>query len=82
KRDGGRCTWCGPDGQRCGSTWKVELDHIQPAALGGPSTVGNLRILCRLCRSRHNRHYADRPLMPTCRVEGLSRRRSGVADAA
>jgi 5-methylcytosine-specific restriction endonuclease McrA len=47
KRDEGRCTWHGPDGQRCGSTWKVELDHIQPAALGGPSTIENLRILCR-----------------------------------
>ncbi|HEX7623050.1 MAG TPA: HNH endonuclease [Anaeromyxobacteraceae bacterium] len=46
-RDEGRCTWCGPDGRRCGSTWQVELDHILPAALGGPSTVENLRILCR-----------------------------------
>ena len=26
---------------RCGSTWKVELDHVRPAALGGPSTVEN-----------------------------------------
>jgi hypothetical protein len=24
--------------------------------------------LCRLCRRRHNRHYADPPVMPT-RVE-------------
>ncbi len=67
KRDEGRCTWCGPDGQRCGSTWKVELDHIRPAALGGPSTVENLRILCR----SHNALSAERAFgrahMEACR---------------
>ena len=56
KRDQGRCTWRGPDGQRCGSTWKLELDHLRPAALGGPSTVENLRILCRA----HNTLSAER----------------------
>ncbi|HEX7623007.1 MAG TPA: HNH endonuclease signature motif containing protein [Anaeromyxobacteraceae bacterium] len=55
-RDEGRCTWRGPDGQRCGSMWKVELDHLRPAALGGPSTVENLRILCRA----HNTLSAER----------------------
>ncbi|WP_242360615.1 HNH endonuclease [Anaeromyxobacter sp. SG17] len=47
KRDGGRCAWVGPDGCRCNSRWKLELDHIQPAALGGPPTVENLRLACR-----------------------------------
>ncbi|MFL5262189.1 MAG: HNH endonuclease, partial [Anaeromyxobacteraceae bacterium] len=47
KRDGGRCAWCAPDGRRCGSTWKLELDHIVPAALGGRSTVENLRLCCK-----------------------------------
>ena len=56
KRDQGRCTWRGPDGQRCGSTWKLELDHLRPAALGGPSTVENVRILCRA----HNTLSAER----------------------
>ncbi|WP_242341443.1 HNH endonuclease, partial [Anaeromyxobacter sp. SG66] len=46
-RDGGRCAWVGPDGCRCNSRWKLELDHIQPAALGGPPTVENLRLACR-----------------------------------
>ncbi len=67
KRDGGRCTWCGPDGQRCGSTWKVELDHIQPAALGGPSTVGNLRILCRSHNALAAEHAFGREHMEACR---------------
>ncbi|MFL5273901.1 MAG: HNH endonuclease [Anaeromyxobacteraceae bacterium] len=47
KRDGGRCAWCAADGRRCGSTWKLELDHIAPAALGGRSTVENLRLCCK-----------------------------------
>jgi hypothetical protein len=47
ERDGGCCTWTAPDGTRCGSRWKLEFDHIQPKALGGPSTVGNIRIRCR-----------------------------------
>jgi len=47
KRDQGRCAWIGPDGRRCGSTWKLELHHLVEAALGGPSTVDNLALRCR-----------------------------------
>ncbi|WP_242356039.1 MULTISPECIES: HNH endonuclease [unclassified Anaeromyxobacter] len=56
KRDGGRCAWVGQDGCRCNSRWKLEVDHIQPAALGGPSTVENLRVACRA----HNLLHAER----------------------
>ena len=67
KRDEGRCTWRGPDGQRCSSSWKPELDHIRPAALGGRSTVENLRVLCQ----SHNRLSAEqvfgRAHMEACR---------------
>jgi HNH endonuclease len=55
KRDGGTCSWRGDDGRRCGSTWKLELDHVVPAALGGRSTVNNLRICC----ASHNRLHAE-----------------------
>jgi len=55
KRDDGRCAWIGADGRRCGSKWRLELDHIHPAALGGPSTVDNLRVLC----GAHNRLHAE-----------------------
>ena len=47
KRDGGRCAWTSPDGRRCNSTWKLELDHIKPAALGGTPTADNLQVACR-----------------------------------
>ena len=55
KRDGGRCTWTGPDGRRCDSRWRLELDHIEPPLFGGRSTVANLRLRCRA----HNLLYAE-----------------------
>jgi hypothetical protein len=54
-RDGGRCAWTSPDGKRCGSTWKLELGHVTPAALGGTSTENNLRLEC----GAHNQYEAD-----------------------
>ncbi len=54
-RDAGSCAWIGPDGRRCGSKWRLELDHIHPAALGGPSTLENIRLLCKA----HNKLHAE-----------------------
>ena len=48
KRDGGRCQWPLASGGICGSTLRVELDHEVPRARGGPSTVENVRLLCRV----------------------------------
>jgi len=58
RRDEGRCAWVGPDGHRCGSRWRVEVDHLEAAALGGPSTPENLRLAC----AAHNRLHAERTL--------------------
>jgi hypothetical protein len=44
--DGGRCGWVSPESKRCGSTWKLEFGHIKPVALGGKSTVANVRLEC------------------------------------
>jgi hypothetical protein len=30
----------------CGSTLRLEFDHIQPRVRGGPSTVENVRVAC------------------------------------
>ena len=46
-RDGGRCTFIGPDGILCQSRRMLEIDHRRPRALGGPDAVENLRLLCR-----------------------------------
>ena len=54
-RDGGRCTFEGPDGHRCDSRWQLELDHIRPVALGGSSATDNLRLRCRA----HNMLHAE-----------------------
>ncbi len=55
-RDGGRCTWKGPDGRRCQSRWQLELDHITPPVFGGESSAANLRLRCK----PHNLLYAER----------------------
>lgn len=60
ERDGGQCTFLGPSGKCCGSTLALQLDHIVPVALGGRSTLDNLRLLC----AKHNRLEAERLLGP------------------
>jgi hypothetical protein len=55
-RDGGRCAWPLTGGGTCGSTLRVELDHVVPQALGGPPRADNLRCLCRV----HNQEAARR----------------------
>ncbi len=54
-RDGDRCQFPLDAGGLCGSTWQVELDHVVPLALGGPTTVSGLRCACRI----HNRYAAE-----------------------
>ena len=46
--------WCRDQGRccKCGSRSSLHLDHIRPVALGGESTVSNLRLLCRSCNER------------------------------
>jgi len=56
ERDGGRCTFKGPDGLRCGSRRNLQVDHIIPYARGGRHTLSNLRLLC----AKHNRLEAER----------------------
>ncbi len=51
ERDGGCCAWPLDGGGCCGSTHRLQLDHIVPWARGGENTVGNLRIAC----ATHNR---------------------------
>jgi hypothetical protein len=58
ERDGGKCTFEGPDGTRCEAEWQLELDHKVPLAQGGRTTVENLRLLCRM----HNAYEAKRIL--------------------
>jgi hypothetical protein len=48
RRAGGRrCEWVLPSGERCDCRRKLEFDHIEALALGGKSTLENVRLLCR-----------------------------------
>jgi 5-methylcytosine-specific restriction endonuclease McrA len=47
RRAGGRCEWVLPSGERCDCRRKLEYDHIEPLALGGKSTIDNVRLTCR-----------------------------------
>ena len=55
ERDGDQCTFVSDKGRRCESRTRLELDHVEPVARGGDSTVGNLRIRCRV----HNQYEAE-----------------------
>jgi hypothetical protein len=45
-RDGGRCQFRLENGEICGSTHRLQFDHVHPFALGGESTARNLRLAC------------------------------------
>jgi hypothetical protein len=55
ERDREQCTFVSKAGERCPSRAFLEIDHIQPVALGGAGNVSNLRLLCR----NHNRLAAE-----------------------
>jgi hypothetical protein len=46
ERDGDRCTWPLDGGGVCGSTHRLEIDHIVPWARFSEPTVENLRVVC------------------------------------
>lgn len=54
-RDGGRCTYVGPDGRRCNSRHNLQFDHIKAFAKGGDSSPGNMQLLCW----QHNQYRAE-----------------------
>ena len=55
-RDQGSCAFVSADGRRCGSTYRLELHHLQSFAKGGPATPENLSLRC----SAHNRFHAEK----------------------
>jgi hypothetical protein len=55
-RDGGRCQFPLASGGICGSTYRVQVGHIEPKARGGPPSLENTRCEC----APHNQHQADR----------------------
>jgi hypothetical protein len=56
RRDGACCTFEEPGGRRCSERAGLEIHHEHAFALGGPTTLENLRLLCRA----HNALLAER----------------------
>jgi 5-methylcytosine-specific restriction endonuclease McrA len=73
ERDAGQCTYVSPAGHRCGSRWQLELDHVQPAALGGASTVENTRLRCKAHNTLHAEETFGREHMARYRRRPESR---------
>jgi hypothetical protein len=55
ERDGERCAYVGPNGERCTATTYLEIEHRDPFALGGEHTLENLCVLCRA----HNQWFRE-----------------------
>jgi 5-methylcytosine-specific restriction endonuclease McrA len=75
-RDSNRCTYAGPTGKACNSTHDLEVDHIQPWAMGGDHEVENLRLLC----AKHNRHRNLSLKEPSARYAGLGDAHTSAAE--
>ena len=56
ERDGGQCTFTGPEGHRCGSTFALDFHHRRAWAHGGSDDAANITLHCRL----HNQFEAER----------------------
>ncbi len=78
-RNGLQCTYVSPDGRRCEARAFLELDHIDPRALGGGNDESNLRVRCR----SHNQLTAEqtfgRDVMKRARNFGRPKRKDAPA---
>jgi 5-methylcytosine-specific restriction endonuclease McrA len=61
ERDGDRCWYCGCsfDEGEDGSGRTLTIDHVEPLADGGTSSLANLRLCCSSCNRRKGRMGAD-----------------------
>jgi hypothetical protein len=69
ERDGGRCVWPLESGGVCGSTHRIQLDHVDGWARGAPTTAAACRLLCAFHNDVHARELfgdaaMDRYTMP------------------
>ena len=58
-RDGDRCWYCGCTFRDDGGSRTLTIDHVEPVAGGGGSSLENLRLCCRACNRRKGHLGAD-----------------------
>jgi hypothetical protein len=58
------------DGELCGSTHRLEFDHDLEVALGGKSTIRNIRLLCKGHNLMKAEHRLGRTVMAKFRKDG------------
>ncbi len=69
QRDKGKCTFQDPLTKRCCESQKfLQIDHIQPVALGGGNEIENLRLLCFEHNQLHARQLFTAKKMETHRA--------------
>jgi len=73
-RDGKQCSFVSPDGRRCNARRCLELDHIDPYAVGGKCTIENLRLRCRAHNQRYARQYFGKSRVDTALQQARLRR--------
>ena len=61
ERDGDRCWYCGCnfDDRDDGGSRALTIDHVEPVAGGGASSLDNLRLCCGTCNRRKGRLGTD-----------------------
>ena len=66
RRDQGRCSYVDRhSGRRCGSRYRLEIDHIVPFALGGATELSNLRLRCKAHHKlRHTQSHSHPGSVP------------------
>ena len=69
-RERGSCAYVGEGGRRCGSTVRLEYQHLVPVACGGQSTPENVTLFCRA----HNQLQAEKDFG----AEHIKARREGA----
>jgi len=76
-RDGQQCSYVSPTGRRCSARRCLELDHVVPWAVGGESTIENLRVRCRAHNQRYARQYYGQSRVEAA-VQHSRRRRAAI----
>lgn len=71
-RDQSQCQHRDPKtGKLCGSTYKLELDHRYPHALGGENSPENLTLKCRTHNQWRSENFFGKPNEKQCRRDWI-----------